>query len=53
MAETDSSNRPQEYKDRLLRLEEDLKETVERNGAWVEHKDLLVNPIPGPVLQII
>ena len=35
----------QEYKDRLLRLEEDLKESVERNGAWVEHKDLLVCPL--------
>ena len=32
----------QEYKERLLGLEEDLRDTVERNGAWVEHKDLLV-----------
>jgi len=32
----------QEYKDRLQKLEEDLKSTVERNGAWVEPKDLLV-----------
>ncbi len=28
--------------ERLGVLEKDLKESVERNGAWVEHKDLLV-----------
>ena len=31
-----------DYQDRLELLEADLKAHVEKNGAWVEHKKLLV-----------
>ena len=31
-----------EYIERLAKLEAELKDTVERDGAWVERKDLLV-----------
>jgi trehalose-phosphatase len=33
---------PQDYKDRLAVLEADLKASVATDGAWVEHKNLLV-----------
>jgi hypothetical protein len=33
----------QEYVERLEKLETELKDTVERDGAWVERKDLLVS----------
>lgn len=33
---------PQDYQDRLQLLEADLKAQVECDGAWVEHKNLLV-----------
>lgn len=37
-----TQNLPEGYEEKLTALEKDLKENVEVNGAWVEHKVLLV-----------